>query len=130
MGAYWPQPVLGTFAAGADLSALQWTAVKLNSTGQVVAVAAITDVPIGILQNAPISGAAAEVLIIGGTKILASAAIALPAVLGVDATGRAKKIAPGTDTTQYVIGQADIAASATGDIITAVVNFASPTRAA
>lgn len=129
MSAFWPQPVLGSFIAGADLSALQYTMVKLNSSGQVVAVAAITDIPIGVLQNKPVSGATAEVLIVGGTKVLASAAIVLPAVLGTDASGRAKKLAAGTDTTQYIIGQADVPAGATGDIISAVVNFASPARA-
>lgn len=130
MSAFWPQPVLGSFVAGADLSALQYTAVKLNSSGQVVAVAAVTDIPIGILQNAPLSGATAEVLIVGGSKVIASAAITLPAVLGVDASGRAKKLAAGTDTTQYIVGQADVAAGATGDIISAVFNFATPSRAA
>jgi hypothetical protein len=130
MSANFSQSVLGSFVAGADLTANQWQAVKLDTTGAVVAVAAVTDIPVGVLQNAPKAGQSAEVLVIGGTKFKASAAIALPAVLGVDATGRAKKLAAGTDTTQYIIGQADAPASATGDIISAVVNFASPSRAA
>jgi hypothetical protein len=62
-----------TLVAGADLSALQYTFVKLNSSGEAIAVAAATDVPIGVLQNAPTSGQEAEVLVVGGTKLVASA---------------------------------------------------------
>lgn len=133
MTAVWTSPVLASYTAGADLSAAQYTAVKFNSAGAVVAVAAITDIPIGVLQNKPTSGQTAEVLIVGGTKFKASAAITLPATLGVSANGRAAKIAAGTDSTQYIIGQADGEqgiAGAANDIIAAVVNFASPARAA
>lgn len=117
-----------TLVAGADLSAAQYKFVKLNSSGQAVAVAAITDVPVGVLQNAPTSGQEAEVLIVGGTKLVASEAITLPAFLSVSSTGKADKIAT-TDTTQYVVGQAITAAGADADVITAVVNCANPTRA-
>ena len=64
-----------TLVAGADLSALQYNFVKINSSGQAVACAAATDIPVGVLQNAPTSGQEAEVLIVGGTKIVAGAAI-------------------------------------------------------
>jgi hypothetical protein len=117
-----------TLVAGADLSAKQYNFVKLNSSGQAIAVAAITDVPVGVLQNAPTSGQEAEVLIVGGTKLVASEAITLPAFLSVASTGKADKIAT-TDTTQYVVGQAITAAGADADVITAVVNCANPTRA-
>lgn len=117
-----------TLVAGADLSAAQYKFVKLNTSGQAVAVAAITDVPVGVLQNAPTSGQEAEVLIVGGTKLVASEAITLPAFLSVSSTGKADKIAT-TDTTQYVVGQAITAAGADADVITAVVNCANPTRA-
>jgi hypothetical protein len=131
--ASWQEAVSGSYTAAADLSALQYQFVKFNSSGGVVAIAAVTDIPAGVLQNQPKSGQIAEVLIVGGTKLKASAAIALPALLGVDTTGRGKKIAAGTDTTQYIVGFADGEqgiAGATGDIIAAVVNCASPARAA
>jgi hypothetical protein len=59
----------GNLVAGADLSALQFTAVKLNGTARQVASAntggeAIT----GILQNTPKSGEAVEVTYDGFTK--------------------------------------------------------------
>lgn len=130
MASYGPQPVVTTFEAGADLSAAQYTVVKLNSSGLVVAVAAITDVPIGILQNAPVAGAAAEVLVTGGSKLVATAAITLPAVLGVDAVGKGKKLTVGTDTTQYVIGQATAASGGANEVISGFFNFANLGRAA
>jgi len=117
-----------TLVAGADLSAKQFTFVKLNSSGQAIAAAAATDVPVGVLQNAPTSGQEAEVLIVGGTKIVAGAAITLPNNIGTGATGKAVALAT-TDTTKYVVGQLITASAADGDIVTAVVNCVNPTRA-
>ena len=122
--------VRATFVAGADLSALQYTFVKLNSSGQVVAVAAATDLPIGVLQNNPTSGTEASVLIVGGTKIKASAAATLGTTLnfGTSSVGRAANLAV-TDTTKYVLGVYLEAPAADGNIVAAVVNCANPTRA-
>jgi hypothetical protein len=117
-----------TLVAGADLSAKQYNFVKLNGSGEAVAIAAITDVPIGVLQNAPIAGQEAEVLVSGGTKLVAGEAITLPAFLSVTTAGKADKIAV-SDTTQYVVGQALTAAGADAEVITAVVNCSNPTRA-
>jgi hypothetical protein len=117
-----------TLVAGADLSAKQYNFVKLNSSGEAVAIAAITDIPVGVLQNAPTSGQEAEVLVSGGTKLVAGEAITLPAFLSVTSAGKADKIAV-SDTTQYVVGQALTAAGADAEVITAVVNCSNPTRA-
>ena len=117
-----------TLVAGADLSAKQYNFVKLNSSGQAIAIAAITDIPVGVLQNAPTSGQEAEVLVSGGTKLVAGEAITLPAFLSVTSAGKADKIAV-SDTTQYVVGQALTAAGADAEVITAVVNCSNPTRA-
>lgn len=117
-----------TLVAAADLSALQYHFVKLDNNGLAAAVAAITDVPIGVLQNAPTAGQEAEVLVAGGTKLKASEVITLPAFLSVSANGRGDKIAT-SDTTQYVVGQALTAAGTADEIITAVVNCSNPTRA-
>ena len=117
-----------TLVAAADLSALQYHFVKLNSDGEAAAVAAITDIPIGVLQNAPTAGQEAEVLVAGGTKLKAVEAITLPAFLSVSINGRADKIAT-SDTTQFVVGQAVTAGGGANEIITAVVNCSNPTRA-
>jgi len=113
--------------AGADLSALQYTFVKLSTTDTVVTCTAATDIPIGVLQNAPTSGQEAEVLIVGGTKLTAGATIAIGNILGVTATGTASVLTV-SDTTKYVLGSA-ISGGASAEIITAVINCANPTRA-
>ena len=117
-----------TLVAGADLSAKQYNFVKLNSSGEAIACAAATDVPVGVLQNAPTSGQEAEVLIVGGTKIVAGATIATPAAIGTGATGKAVALTV-TDTTKYVVGSLITASAADGNIVTAVVNCANATRA-
>ena len=119
-----------TLVAGADLSAKQYTFVKLDSSGQAVAAAAATDLPIGVLQNAPTSGQEAEVLVIGGTKIVASAAIAEGAQVGTTSAGKAVALTVGTDTTKYVAGALLTESAADGNIVTAVINCANPHRAA
>ena len=119
-----------TLVAGADLSAKQYYFVKLNSSGQAILCAAATDVPIGVLQNAPTSGQEAEVLIVGGTKLVASAAITLPAQIGTASSGKAAALTAGTDTTKYVAGSLISAAGADADVVTAVINCANPHRAA
>lgn len=119
-----------TLVAAADLSALQYTFVKLDSAGKAVAAAAATDIPIGVLQNAPTSGQEAEVLIVGGTKIVAGAAISEGALVGTSSTGKAVALVAGTDTTKYVVGTLLTESGASGDIVTAVINCANPGRAA
>ena len=118
-----------SLVAAADLSALQYTFVKLDSAGKVVAVAAATDVPVGVLQNAPTSGKTAEVMIHGVTKLKASAAIATPKLIGTTATGTAVGLTVTTDATKYILGQAITPAGATGDVITVAVSCIAPARA-
>ena len=122
--------VKATFVAGADLSTKQYTFVKLNSSGQVIAVAADTDSPIGVLQNAPIAGAEASVTIVGGTKLVASASATLGTVLAIGTTAAGKGVNRAvTDTTKYTLGVYIQAPGADGDIVAAIVNCANPTRA-
>ena len=121
--------VKATLVAGADLSAKQYNFVKLNSSGQAVAVAAATDLPIGILQNAPLSGQEAEVLISGGSKLVLGGTVAAAAIVSPSAAGAGVAIVHGTDTTKYAVGQA-ITGGASGEIVTVVVNCSSAGRAA
>jgi hypothetical protein len=119
-----------TLVAGADLSTKQYTFVKLDSSGQAVAASGATDIPVGVLQNAPTAGQEAEVLIVGGTKIVAGAAIGEGALVGTSAAGKAVALVAGTDTTKYVVGTLLTESAADGNIVTAVVNCANPGRAA
>ena len=109
-----------TLVAGADLSTKQYTFVKLDSSGQAVAAAAATDIPVGVLQNAPTSGQEAEVLVVGGTKIVAGAAIAEGAQVGTSSAGKAVALVAGTDTTKYVVGTLITESAADANIVTAV----------
>jgi hypothetical protein len=118
-----------SLVAGADLSAKQYTFVKINSSGEAVAAAAATDIPVGVLQNAPTSGQEAEVLVVGGTKIVAGAAIADGAQIGTSSAGKAVALVAGTDTTKYVAGTLLTESAADGNIVTAVINCATPHRA-
>lgn len=116
--------------AGADLSSKQYHLVKLAANKTVAVCAAVTDVPIGVLQNTPAAGQAAEVTIIGISKVVADANLATTDLIGTSADGQAAKKTPGTDTTNYVIGQVLEENTAAGGLITAVINCAAPARAA
>ncbi len=111
----------GNLTASSDLSSSQYHFVKLSSATQVTIVAAITDVPLGILQNSPSSGQAAEVAIFGISKVVADGTLAAGNIIGTSADGQADAIVAGTDTTVYVMGQAITAASA-GETSTMFLN--------
>jgi hypothetical protein len=123
-------PVKITLVAGADLSSKQYLFVKLNTSGQAVICDGATDSPIGVLQNDPASGEEASVLVVGGTKLVAGAAINPGVKIGTSATAKADAKVAGTDTTEYTVGVVLLGSAADGDIITAVINCASPNRAA
>jgi hypothetical protein len=85
----------GQFVAGADLSALQFRFVKINSSGLVVAITGASDVPIGILQDKPAaSGRSAEIMCDGISKLVAGEAMAPGNTVGPDATGKGDDSAP------------------------------------
>lgn len=117
------------YSASSDLSAKQYLAVKVSGLRTVTGIAADTDIPFGVLQNAPTSGQTAEVMSFGRTKMVASAAITAGAQIGVTAAGKAVARVVGTDTTKYVIGVAEDTAAADGDIIS-VYLYGSAHRAA
>lgn len=93
-----------SLVAAADLSALQYTVVKLDSNGLAAAMAAITDVPFGILQNAPALGEIANVIPIGSgkcSKIVLGATLTPGALITSSAAGKAAAAA----STAYPVGQ-------------------------
>lgn len=122
---------LGTLKAGADLSSTgQYRFVTLDANGDVVLCSAITDEPVGVLQNDPGLGEEAEVMVTGVTKLEADSAIAIGDELGTSADGQADTIASGTDTTVYKVGKALQAASGAGVIFAALIDCFAPSRAA
>ena len=124
------QPVKITLEAAADLSAKQFYAVKVDANGKAAVCAAVTDVPVGILQNKPTSGQAATIVSVGVSKIDSNAALNEGDLIGTAADGQLAAYTPGTDTTKYVIGQMLTATGGAGVIGTALVNCANPHRAA
>tara|TARA_Y100000034_G_scaffold135588_1_gene208141 strand:+ start:1602 stop:1988 length:387 start_codon:yes stop_codon:yes gene_type:complete len=111
----------GSLTAAADLSSNQFYFVKLASATTVDVCTAITDLPIGILQNAPTSGQSAVVAIFGISKASADGTITAGRWIGTSADSQAAGITPGSDTTVYVMGQAIQAASA-GETFTMFLN--------
>jgi hypothetical protein len=102
-----------TKIAGADLSAKQFYIVKPDSTAeQVVLAAAATNKLLGVLQNTPKSGEAANVRILGTSKVIAGGSVTDGAWVTSDASG--KGVATTTDK-DVVVGMAMEAASS-GDI--------------
>jgi hypothetical protein len=118
-----------TFTAGEDLSAAQFKFVKIdNGTGNVVAVDGATDRPVGVLQNAPESGQAAEVTIVGGTKVSAGGSASAGEPLFASASATAVTLAFGTTgSAAYAVG-AFIESAAAGAIVTAVIDCANAGR--
>jgi hypothetical protein len=115
------QVKVGQFTASADLSAKQYHFVKMSGNDTVTVCAAITDVPVGVLQNNPASGGVAEVALLGVTKVVADGTLAAGNLIGTSADGQADAIAAGTDTTVYLMGVAVSAASA-GETTTMILN--------
>lgn len=127
-----PQIKLAGLTASADLSAVanQYKFVKISGTKTVDVCSAATDKPIGVLQNRPKSGEAAEIVCIGPTKVQADASITAGNLIGTSSDGQADPKTAGTDTTEYTVGVALDAPQNAGELISAVINCASPTRAA
>lgn len=95
-----------TLEASADLSAAQHKFVKLDSNGQVAVCAAVTDKPIGVLQDKPAAiGRAATVMVMGISKVQGDANLAKGDQVGTSADGQAAAYVPGTDTTKYIVGE-------------------------
>jgi hypothetical protein len=113
---------IGTFTASADLSAKKGYLVKLSSATQVTVCAAVTDKPIGVLQNNPESGEQAIVRTFGLSKVSADATLAAGDVIGSAADGQLQPISLGSETTVHVCGQA-IEAGSAGEMLTAFINI-------
>jgi hypothetical protein len=100
-----------SFEAAEDLSDYQWHFVALNSSGKVRLMDSEDEVAIGVLQNAPESGAAAEVMILGKTKLVANAALSVgkfvkPEYVGAADAGKADDAGTWWDTARGMVVEA------------------------
>jgi hypothetical protein len=123
-------------------------AVNYNSSGNVAtAVSALTDRPIGILQNQPrvyfqagstagnvlVEGVSeAEVTVSGVTKVVAGATFNAGSPITTDTSGRAIAIVAGSTagTAAYILGTALTSATAVGDIVTVAISCSAASRGA
>jgi len=115
--------------AGEDMTAKQFYIVKLSAANTVIVCDGATDVPIGVLQNNPDSGEAATVCSCGVTKISSNEAVTAGWLIGTSSDGQADRKIWGTDTTEYIIGQAIAGSGAAAGVITAYIDCAVPVLA-
>jgi len=100
-----------------DLSSKQYYFVELSAADQVDVCDNAADKPIGVLQNKPTQYHAAQVRVLGISKVVSdgsSTAIAVGDYVGTDANGKAVKKSSDTN---YVAGIALDASSADGTVI-------------
>lgn len=112
--ASYPTPRIHTFTAGEDLSAKQYTFVKLTDEKTVASQTTKGGRNIGILMNAPQSGEFAEVAMPGGGALLKSGAnTALMDTLIANTSGQG--IA--SDAAGQWVGAQGLDAATSGDVI-------------
>lgn len=93
------------FPAGADLSSSAFLFVKLNGSSQVVLADTAGEAALGVLQNAPASGAIARVRVQGISKVIANATLTDGALVATTVTtGRAKAAVAGTVSGSNAVG--------------------------
>lgn len=118
--------------AGADLTTAQYKFVKLEADGDVILCTALTDRPLGVLQNTASTGQIAEVLIAGGTKVLigtGGVSTGNPVFVAASATGITDTVGDASASAAYVLGTY-LEDGAAGAIATAVINCANSARGA
>lgn len=100
-----------TMVAGADLSAKQFTFVKMNTTDRTVVSAGDGEAAMGVLVNDPISGGAATVAVRGRVMVeVGTGGLTAGDNVGIDANGEAVTAAP----TDIKVGQCVTGAAAGG----------------
>lgn len=115
-----PQIKSPGLTASADLSTHQYKFVKLSGEKTVTVCAAATDLPFGVLQNAPTSGQEAEVTSIGVTKLIGTADLNFGDRIGTSSGGHA--VAKTAGTVDYIVGEIINGNGGAGGYVTAFVN--------
>jgi len=120
-----------TLEAAADLSTHQFKFVKLDNTGKMVAMAADTDIPIGILQDKPnAAGKVGTVMVDGISKLSSNAALTAGNLVGSSADGQGAAYASGSDTTKYIVGHVLKGSGAADGMATVLFDCRAPNRGA
>jgi hypothetical protein len=109
------------YAAAADLSAKQFHAVKDNGSGAAAAITAVTDAPIGILQNKPdAAGKSCSIDFQGVVKAILGGTVAKGDLLGPDANGKLVTRTFANGAGKWILARAG-AAGVSGDLIGVVL---------
>lgn len=116
--------------ADADLSSKQYYGVKYGADNHVTTMAAITDVPAGIVLNKPESGETAVILKVGRAPGVVAEAITYGQKVRIDAAGKVALCEPGSDTTTYMVGTCVQGADADGEYGVFDFDFPGAARAA
>lgn len=115
------QPVKWTFIAGGTI--VPFTFVKLSGANTVIACAGTTDKPIGVAQEAAVSGGMVSVCIVGITKVEGDADLANGDSIGTSVDAQAA-VYTAADTTKHIVGVVLIDNAAAAGLITAAINCA------
>lgn len=108
--------LIKSLTAGAAIAA--YTIVKYSAAETVVQAASATDAMIGVCgEVSPAAGERVDIIKVGMAFVLAGAAVTQGGPVTSDAQGRAVNALPAAGSNVRVIGFADEAASAAGDII-------------
>lgn len=127
----WEQPLFNlTFQAAKSLITNQFEVVNLSTAGKITTVSSDGAPFVGILQDKPTSGAEANVMAIGISKVKAGGAIGRGQRLIVNfaSTSNGGSLIASTCSATPVAGDVGYALEASaqaGDIIAAVINFKS-----
>lgn len=117
-----PQTKIPGLTASANLTSSQYLFVKMSGEKTVTVCSAATDKPIGVLQNAPASGAEAEVAGFGITKIIGTADLNYGDQIGTSSGGHA--VAKSAGTVDYIVGEVILGNGGAGGYVTAFINCA------
>lgn len=107
--------------AGGNLSSSQFLMVKLDSNGDAVIASAAGENVVGILQNAPASGAIAIVRVFGESRVIAGGSVAAGALFATTSAGKSKTAVAGTVNTSDAGASSDPAVGSyvMGHVLTA-----------
>lgn len=115
--------------ASADLSAVRFRFVEMDGSQQLQQCNAAGDFAFGVLQDKPdAAGKVGEVVVFGGTKLVAGEAITKGDLLTTDNAGRAVVMTPigAVEADSAILGRALESAGAANDVFGALVNCINP----
>jgi hypothetical protein len=110
---------VGFVKAAADYSANQFYGVKMDTNGDYELCDTAGEVCDGIIVHPAGAGEALGITLAGVEKVAAGAAVAAGDLLTIDATGRVITAL----STNHVLGKAQSAASAAGELVTVVLKY-------